>query len=78
MVTALKGAEDGSGDTIVRAYETTGMRRDASIELPLLGRTYAASFAPGEVKTFRIPRDPQVPAVETDLLERPLPADRPS
>jgi alpha-mannosidase len=78
VVTVLKGAEDGSGDTIVRAYETTGTQRDASLELTLLERTIAARFAPGEVKTFRVPRDPQAPVVEADLLERPLSPDRPS
>jgi alpha-mannosidase len=78
VVTVLKGAEDGSGDTIVRAYETTGTQRDASLELTLLERTIAARFAPGEVKTFRVPRDPRAPVVEADLLERPLSPDRPS
>ena len=75
VVTVLKGSEDASGDTVVRAYETAGLGVEASLELPLLGRTISTRFVPGEVKTFRIPRDPQAPIVETDLLERPLRAD---
>ena len=74
VVTVLKGAEDGGGDTVVRAYETTGTGRDVTLGLPLLARTIATRFAPSEVKTFRIPRDPRAPVVEADLLERPLPA----
>ncbi|MQA24719.1 MAG: alpha-mannosidase [Micromonosporaceae bacterium] len=69
--TALKLSEDGDGDLILRAYETAGARVAVSIELPLLGRAVAADFGPHEIKTFRIPRDPARPVIETNLLEWP-------
>jgi alpha-mannosidase len=63
----LKMAEDGDDAMVVRAYETTGRAAEATIEV--LGRTVTASFGPAEVKTFRVPRDPSVPVIETDLIE---------
>lgn len=68
MVTVVKQAED-SGDMIVRAYETTGAAAHGTITLPKWDRTIEADFAPGEIKTFRVPRDPAQPVVETDLIE---------
>ena len=45
-------------------------RPDArAIELPLVGRTIEADFGAHEIKTFRVPRDPGEPVVETNLLE---------
>jgi len=52
VIEAVKPAEDGSGDVVVRLYEARGTRTTARI---------AADFAWSSV-------------VETDLLERPLPA----
>ncbi|MEV6793304.1 glycoside hydrolase family 38 C-terminal domain-containing protein [Streptomyces sp. NPDC051320] len=73
LVTVVKGDEDGSGDLIVRAYESQGRATDARIALPMLGnRVIEGRFGPCEIKTFRVPRDPQAPVVETDLLELPL------
>jgi alpha-mannosidase len=69
VLTVVKAAEDGDGALIVRAYETAGRASRATIALPLAGRTIEAEFAAYEVKTFRIPRDPEAPVVETDLLE---------
>jgi len=69
VLTVVKAAEDGDGALIVRAYETAGRASRATIALPLAGRTIEAEFAAYEVKTFRIPRDPEAPLVETDLLE---------
>ena len=66
---ALKAAEDGDGALVVRAYETAGRPARATIELPLVGRTIEADFGPAEVKTFRVPRDPDIPIEETNLLE---------
>jgi alpha-mannosidase len=71
VVTVIKGGEDDDGDVIVRAYESSGRPAHARIDLPLLGRTVEADFGPAEIKTFRLPRDPAVPAHETDLLEWP-------
>ncbi|WP_308493042.1 alpha-mannosidase [Microbacterium terrisoli] len=73
MITALKGAEDptadGSTDLIVRAVETAGVPAAASFALPLAGRVLEAEFGPFQVRTFRIPRDPEDKIVEVDLLE---------
>ena len=53
-VTALKLAEDGSGDVIVRAYETTGQAMKGTIRLMFMDRTIEADFGPHEIKTFRV------------------------
>ncbi len=68
IVSVLKQAEDND-DVILRAYETAKSTAKATITLPEMGRTIEASFLPCEIKTFRIPRDPAQPAVETDLVE---------
>lgn len=68
MVAVLKKAEDGE-DLIVRAVETHHYKTKGVIQLPHWNRTISAEFAPGEIKTFRIPKDPQKPVVETNLLE---------
>ena len=73
--TVLKLSEDGDGGVILRAHESAGVPVTASIGLPLLGRTVTADFGPHEIKTFRIPRDPDQPVVETNLLEWPEPRD---
>jgi alpha-mannosidase len=71
VVSALKRAEDGDG-VIIRAYETTKTQTSATIRLPHLNRTIEAQFAPGEIKTWRIPADVGAPVTETDLIEWPL------
>ena len=58
VVTVLKAAEDGDGDLVVRAYESAGRPARARIELPLVERTIETDFGPGEIKTFKVPRDP--------------------
>ncbi|MBB6735801.1 alpha-mannosidase [Cohnella zeiphila] len=68
IVSALKQAEDND-DLIVRCYETDKKRTSAEIALPKFGRTIRAEFAPSEIKTFRIPRNPELPVTETNLLE---------
>ncbi|HEU4325916.1 MAG TPA: glycoside hydrolase family 38 C-terminal domain-containing protein [Roseiflexaceae bacterium] len=67
-VSAFKRAEEGD-DLILRCYETHKTAARARICLPLLGRRIEADFRPCEIKTFRIPRDPALPVVETDLIE---------
>jgi alpha-mannosidase len=69
VVTAIKSAEDGDGALIVRAYESAGRAAHASIDLPLVGRTIEADFGAHELKTFRVPRDPEAAVAETSLLE---------
>jgi alpha-mannosidase len=73
VVTVLKGAEDGDGH-VVRGYETAGAPATATIHLPFLRRTVIAEFEPHEIKTLFVPRDRDLPVVETDLLEGPLPS----
>lgn len=68
VVGALKQAEDGD-DLIIRAYESAKIATPATIGLPLLGREIRAAFGPGEIKTFRVPRDPGLPVAEVNLLE---------
>jgi alpha-mannosidase len=70
LVTTLKKAEDND-DLILRAYETTGNTTRAILCLPRWGRVIETTFGACEIKTFRVPRDPQQPVVETDLLEDP-------
>lgn len=68
VVSAFKQAEDGE-DLIVRCFEAHKVATRATIRLPRWGRTIEAAFGPCEIKTFRIPADPELPAVETNLLE---------
>jgi alpha-mannosidase len=74
VMTVLKGAEDGDGSVVVRAYESAGRAAHATIELPLLGRTIEAAFGAHEIKTFRVPRDGDEPVAEVSLLEWRPPA----
>jgi alpha-mannosidase len=68
MVTILKQAEDGD-DLIIRGVETNQAATQATIQIPHTGRVIEASFQPCEIKTFRVPKDPQLPVIETNLLE---------
>ncbi len=71
LVSVVKADEDGSGDVVVRAHESRGRAAAARIALPMLGeRVIEADFGPFEIRTFRVPADPGLPVVETDLLER--------
>ncbi len=71
VVSVLKLTEDPGDDLVVRAYESAGRPARADIDLPLAGRRITATFGPCEIRTFRVPRDPELPVIETDLLERP-------
>jgi alpha-mannosidase len=70
VVSVVKRAEDGD-DLIVRAYEAHGRRAAATIRFPNWERTIETDFAPFEIRTFRVPRDPAAAVTETDLLEEP-------
>ncbi|TDC54242.1 alpha-mannosidase [Jiangella ureilytica] len=75
MITAVKGWEDGDADApdlIVRAVETTGAPARARLELSVLDRVIEADFGPSQIRTFRVPRDPEQPIQEVDLLEWPV------
>jgi alpha-mannosidase len=69
----VKQAEDGE-DLVVRVVETAGRAADARIELPALARTVDLPIGPFEIRTLRIPRDPEGEVVEVDLLERAIDA----
>lgn len=73
MITAVKGsedpAEDGSTDLIVRAVETHGHETTAALNLPIVGRTLTHHWSPYQIRTFRVPADPEKQATEVNLLE---------
>lgn len=69
MITVIKTAEDDADTVVLRAYETDGAPTTAEFHLPFLERTITADFAACEIKTLLVPRDPQQPVVETNLLE---------
>jgi len=68
IVSAVKKAEDND-DLIVRCYESTKRATNAVLTFPKWNRRVAVSFGPCEIKTLRIPADPDQPAVETNMLE---------
>ena len=68
VVSVIKLAEDND-DLIIRCYETARVATTGTISLPKFNRTIEAEFGPCEIKTFRVPRDPAMPVVETNLLE---------
>ncbi len=76
MITAVKGSEDvpedAVADIVVRAVETRGEAASARLELPFVGRVIESEFRPHQVRTFRVPLDPEGEIVEVDLLEWPL------
>ena len=65
----LKKAEDGSGDLILRAYETAGRAVKAELTIGVLEQTIEADFQPFEIKTLRLPGQKGGEAVWTDMLE---------
>jgi alpha-mannosidase len=68
LLRVVKGAEDDDGSVVARAVETGGTA--ATAVFTLLGRTWEASFRPGEIKTFRLPADAGAAVAETNLLEQ--------
>ena len=57
-VGALKRAEDG-GAYILRVVETTGRAAETTLHAPMLGREIPLALAPMEIRTLRIPDDPE-------------------
>jgi len=53
VVSAIKQAEDGS-DTIVRAYETAGMKARVRLEMRFAHATWTGDLGPFEIKTLRV------------------------
>ena len=69
ILSVVKLAEDGSGDLILRLYETAGRHTSAEVELSAMNRRLSLQFTPFEIKTVRVPKDGSQPVRETDLLE---------
>jgi alpha-mannosidase len=65
VLSALKLAEDGSGDVIVRCFEASGQPTRGRINLGFLEKVIETQFKPHELKTFRVSADIR----EVDLLE---------
>lgn len=67
IMTALKFCEDGSGDCIVRFYETRSEDTRAHIVCEMLNADFNVDFGHNEIKTLRISKNGEVR--ETDFLE---------
>ncbi len=67
IVTAFKYCEDGSGDFILRLYETMGKTVKAKIMLDILDAGFWTDINPHQIKTFRINKEGFVN--ETTFLE---------
>lgn len=67
IMTAFKFCEDGSGDCIMRFYETRGEDTKAHIICESFNADFEAEFGRNEIKTFRISKDGNVK--ETNFLE---------
>jgi hypothetical protein len=52
--------------------ETAGRASSVVIRFPAWDRELAFDIGAFEIRTFRLPRDAGSPAIETDLLERPI------
>lgn len=65
--TVVKEAEDGSGDLILRFYETAGKNTKDRLELRALALDEELLFSPFEIKTVRVKRDGTL--TETNMLE---------
>jgi alpha-mannosidase len=70
VATVFKRSEDGVG-YVVRVYETTGRAVTSEFAVPILGRSWTASFRPLEIKTFLIPDDTAEDVEEIPIIERP-------
>ena len=68
VVGALKRAEDG-GATILRLAEQHGVGGSAEVHLRFAGCTISVLLRPWEVRTLRVPDDPDAPVEDVDLCE---------
>lgn len=66
LVTVLKAAEEGDA-YVLRGYESAGRASRATVRV--LDRTFELEFGANEIKTVLVPRDPDEPVRETNLLE---------
>lgn len=72
VLSAIKGAEDGSGDVILRLHETAGAPTTCRVESPHFGRSADVPLRPHELATVRVRLDDGWRVTRCDLLERPL------
>ncbi|NLP10715.1 alpha-mannosidase [bacterium] len=70
-ITAIKKAEDND-DLILRCVELLGKRARGIIEFAPLKRVLPIEIKPCEIKTFRVPSNPDDEAKEVNLLEENL------
>ena len=66
---ALKPAEDGSGDLIIRAVNFSAWPVEAALHLNAWRRAIHSEFGPAEIKPFGGPGSRAPPAVENNLIE---------
>ena len=72
IVSAFKFCEDGSGDVIIRAYETAGKDTTrVAFVCDLIDAGFYSDFRKNEIKTFRVNKDGFV--TETNFLEGIIP-----
>ena len=68
VVTAFKFCEDGSGDVILRCYETQGKEdTKAEIRCDLINMNFSVNIYKHEIKTFRV--SPDGKAKDINFLE---------
>ena len=75
QVDAVKRSQDGLA-TIVRCHETAGAEATGTITGPsggpTRGRSWSTNFRAGEIQTWRLSDDLDLPPLRCDLLERSL------
>ncbi len=54
IATAFKFCEDGSGDVVIRCFETQGKKTRTYIMCDMIDAAFTVDFNPHEIKTFRI------------------------
>ena len=69
LLSAVKEAEDRSGDIILRFIEMAGTDSETTVEIHALGRNFKLKFSPYEIKTVRVPKDGSLEIGENNLLE---------
>ncbi|MBQ8027611.1 MAG: hypothetical protein IJ261_05790, partial [Clostridia bacterium] len=67
IATAFKLCEDGSGDTILRCFESQGKKTRTYIMCDMINAAFTVDFLPHEIKTVRI--DAEGKAEEVNFLE---------
>lgn len=69
ILSAMKLAEDGSNDIIVRLYETAKRHTTTRLTIPSLDLDIELNFTPCEIKTLRVLKDGSKKVMENNLIE---------